>query len=93
MKEDGEITKQEQKAIDAEKQHQLKMRHRGVMQYQPVRSVVTFRTLFYHVSRLDISSRTAKWTKEGIKKRAQTLKNKITGEKVREPTVESETGQ
>lgn len=37
MKADGEITKKEQKEIDAEKEHQLKMRHRGVMQYQSAR--------------------------------------------------------
>lgn len=35
------------------------MRHRGVMQYQPVR--------------------TAKWSKEGLKKRVGALKDKITG--------------
>lgn len=67
---DGNISKKEQKEIDAEKTHQLNMRHRGVMQYKPVR--------------------TAKWSKEGLKKRAHDIKNKITGDKDREPTVESE---
>ncbi|KAI0074714.1 hypothetical protein K474DRAFT_1665159 [Panus rudis PR-1116 ss-1] len=38
-------------------------------------------------------ARTAKWSKEGIKKRAHDLKNKITGEKDRVPAVESETGK
>jgi hypothetical protein len=35
---DGEISKSDQKQIDAEKKHQLQMRHRGVMQFAPVRS-------------------------------------------------------
>ena len=54
-----ELTKKEKKEIEAEKTHQLNMRHRGVMQYKAVR--------------------TAKWSKEGIKKRAGSLKAKITG--------------
>jgi hypothetical protein len=35
---DGEISKSDQKQIDAEKKHQLQMRHRGVMQFAPVRT-------------------------------------------------------
>ncbi|KAL4244032.1 hypothetical protein ABKN59_010294 [Abortiporus biennis] len=67
-----EPSKQERKEVDAAKKHQLEMRHRGVMQYKPVR--------------------TAKWSKEGIKARAHSLKNKITGDKDRDPVVESEVG-
>ncbi|KAI0781814.1 hypothetical protein C8Q75DRAFT_737983 [Abortiporus biennis] len=37
-------------------------------------------------------ARTAKWSKEGIKARAHSLKNKITGDKDRDPVVESEVG-
>lgn len=33
-----DLTRKERKEIDAEKQHQLAMRHRGVMQYQPART-------------------------------------------------------
>ena len=33
-----DLTKSEKKELDAEKQHQLAMRHRGVMQYQPART-------------------------------------------------------
>ena len=42
---------------------------------------------------IGIGFRTAKWAKEGLKKRAHTLKNKVTGDKDRTPTVESETGK
>ena len=42
---------------------------------------------------IGIGLRTAKWAKEGLKKRAHTLKNKVTGDKDRTPTVESETGK
>jgi len=35
---DGKIDKKEAKALEAEKKHQLGMRHRGVMQFQPVRT-------------------------------------------------------
>jgi hypothetical protein len=35
---DGEISKSDKKALDTEKKHQLQMRHRGVMQFTPVRT-------------------------------------------------------
>lgn len=73
LRENGDLSKKDQKEIDAEKQHQLQMRHRGVMQYK--------------------AARTAKWTKEGLKRKAGALKDKITGngqDKDRNP-VESET--
>ncbi|KAK7679648.1 hypothetical protein QCA50_017360 [Cerrena zonata] len=68
-----ELSSKEKKELQAEKTHQLNMRHRGVMQYKPVR--------------------TAKWAKEGLRKRVHIIKNKITGDKDREPTVESEAGK
>ncbi|KAH8101901.1 hypothetical protein BXZ70DRAFT_932402 [Cristinia sonorae] len=37
-------------------------------------------------------ARTTKWSKDGLKKRAQSIKNMITGDKERQPNVESETG-
>lgn len=67
---DGVVDKQEKKALDGEKKHQLQMRHRGVMQFTPVR--------------------TAGWSKQGIKDRASRLKDKLTGNSSREPTVDSE---
>ncbi|EIN09925.1 hypothetical protein PUNSTDRAFT_143315 [Punctularia strigosozonata HHB-11173 SS5] len=67
---DGVIDPKEAKALKQEKTHQLNMRHRGVMQYAPVR--------------------TAKWSKEGLVRRAKTIKDKISGNKSREPTVETE---
>lgn len=54
-----ELSKSDKKEINKEKQHQLNMRHRGVMQYQ--------------------AARTGKWSKEGLKKRVGSLKDKITG--------------
>lgn len=33
-----DLSRKERKEIDAEKQHQLQMRHRGVMQYQAART-------------------------------------------------------
>ncbi|THG95827.1 hypothetical protein EW026_g5890 [Hermanssonia centrifuga] len=59
LKQNGELSRKDKKEIDDEKQHQLQMRHRGVMQYQAVR--------------------TSKWSKEGIKRRAEAIKDKITG--------------
>lgn len=37
--ENGEPSKKERKEMQSEKTHQLNMRHRGVMQYKPVRCV------------------------------------------------------
>jgi hypothetical protein len=37
LKADGDISRSDQKAINAEKKHQLQMRHRGVMQFQAAR--------------------------------------------------------
>ena len=54
-----ELSKADRKELDREKQHQLQMRHRGVMQYQ--------------------AARTGKWSKEGLKRRVNSLKDKITG--------------
>jgi len=66
----GEVDQKEKKDLEEERKHQLAMRHRGVMQFQP--------------------ARTALWSKEGVKARARKVKNAITGNKDREPTVESE---
>ena len=54
-----DLSRKDRKELDAEKKHQLQMRHRGVMQYQ--------------------AARTAKWSKEGIKKRMGNVKAKILG--------------
>jgi len=68
---DGDTSKQDRKEIEAEKKHQLQMRHRGVMQYK--------------------AARTGIWSKEGLKKRVGTLKEKITGSQHNERNpVESE---
>lgn len=44
----GELSKTDQKEIDSEKQHQLNMRHRGVMQYKAARYVAALSTSFTH---------------------------------------------
>ena len=68
---DEDLTRKERKELDAEKRHQLDMRHRGVMQYQ--------------------AARTGKWTKEGLKRRVGTIKDKVLGNGHKERSqVESE---
>jgi len=67
---DGVIDKDEKKAIDRAHKRELASRHRGSMQFAPVRTAI--------------------WMKDGIKARASSMKDKVTGKKEREPTVETE---